>query len=95
MNTDDARFEAARILGNLGVSASELGYRAQALLAETLALMGGNALLRKGDAGTVFDQLRRAEEATRPIAHLAPMSHAPQKKRNAAENQKDHSDCYE
>ena len=32
--------------------------------------LGGNALLRKGDAGTVFDQLRRAEEAMQPIAQL-------------------------
>jgi len=40
LNTDDARFEAARILGNLNVSASEFGYRAQALFAETLARMG-------------------------------------------------------
>lgn len=39
--------------------------------APTVIALGGNALLRKGDAGTVFDQLRRAEEATRPIAELA------------------------
>jgi carbamate kinase len=32
--------------------------------------LGGNALLRKGDAGTVYDQLRRAEEATGPLAQL-------------------------
>ncbi len=37
----------------------------------TVIALGGNALLRKGDAGTVFDQLRRAAEATRPIAPLA------------------------
>ena len=40
MSTDEPRFEAARILNDLRVSASELGYRAQALLAETLAQMG-------------------------------------------------------
>ena len=39
--------------------------------APTVIALGGNALLRKGDAGTVFDQLRRAEEAARPIAQLA------------------------
>lgn len=33
--------------------------------------LGGNALLRQGDAGTVFDQLRRAQEAARPIVQLA------------------------
>lgn len=50
MNTDDARFEAARILGNLKVSGGELGYRAQALFAETLALMGAGieAIARVG-----------------------------------------------
>jgi carbamate kinase len=37
----------------------------------TVIALGGNALLRQGDAGTVFDQLRRAEEATRSIAVLA------------------------
>lgn len=40
MSWDDAPFEAARILGTLRVTASELGYRVQALLAETLARMG-------------------------------------------------------
>jgi carbamate kinase len=39
--------------------------------APTVIALGGNVLLRKGDAGTVFDQLRRAEEATQPIARLA------------------------
>jgi len=39
--------------------------------APTVVALGGNALLRKGDAGTVFDQLRRVEEATRPLAQLA------------------------
>jgi hypothetical protein len=50
LNTNEARFEAARILGDLKVSASELGYRAQALLAETLALMGAgiDAVRRAG-----------------------------------------------
>lgn len=50
MNTNDARFEAARILGNLSVSASEFGYRAQALFAETLARMGAgiDAVARVG-----------------------------------------------
>ena len=38
--------------------------------APTVVALGGNALLRKGDAGTVFDQLRRVEEATRPLAQL-------------------------
>lgn len=33
--------------------------------------LGGNALLRQGDAGTVFDQLHRADEATRSILLLA------------------------
>lgn len=37
----------------------------------TVIALGGNALLRRGDAGTVFDQLRRAGEAARPIAQLA------------------------
>lgn len=40
MNTDDQPFEAARILSDLNVSPSELGYRAQALFAETLVRMG-------------------------------------------------------
>jgi len=40
LSSDEARFEAARVLGSLEVSASELGYRAQALLAESLARMG-------------------------------------------------------
>lgn len=50
MNTSNARFEAARILGNLRVSASEFGYRAQALFAETLARMGAaiDAVKRAG-----------------------------------------------
>ena len=39
--------------------------------APTVVALGGNALLRKGDAGTVFDQRRRVEEATRPLAQLA------------------------
>ncbi|OGG54742.1 MAG: hypothetical protein A3F84_25975 [Candidatus Handelsmanbacteria bacterium RIFCSPLOWO2_12_FULL_64_10] len=71
MNTDDARFEAARILGNLGVSASELGYRAQALLAETLALMGTgiDAVARVGHpdvtARTAGRVLRIQVKATR------------------------------
>jgi carbamate kinase len=39
--------------------------------APTVVALGGNALLRKGDAGTVLDQLHRADEATRPIAQLA------------------------
>ena len=37
---DDLPFEAARILGILQVSPSELGYRVQALFAETLAQLG-------------------------------------------------------
>lgn len=47
---DDARFEATRVLEGLGVSASELGYRVQALLAETLARMGAgiDAVARAG-----------------------------------------------
>lgn len=50
MNTDNARFEAARILHQLIVSASEFGYRAQALFAETLAQMGAgiDAVARAG-----------------------------------------------
>lgn len=50
MNTDDQPFEAARILKDLDVSASELGYRAQALFAETLARMGAtiDAVARAG-----------------------------------------------
>jgi len=39
--------------------------------APTVVALGGNALLRKGDAGTVFDQRRRVEEATRLLAQLA------------------------
>jgi carbamate kinase len=38
--------------------------------APAVVALGGNALLRKGDAGTLFDQLRRAKEATRPLAQL-------------------------
>jgi carbamate kinase len=38
--------------------------------APSVIALGGNALLRRGDAGTVYDQLRRAQEATRPIAAL-------------------------
>ena len=37
----DGSFEAALVLSGLKVSASELGYRAQALFAETLVRMGG------------------------------------------------------
>jgi hypothetical protein len=50
LNTNDDRFEAARILGNLSVTASELGYRAQALFAETLVRMGAgiDAVARVG-----------------------------------------------
>jgi len=50
LSTDDAGFKAARILDRLEVSASELGYRAQALLAEILALMGAGieAVARAG-----------------------------------------------
>lgn len=50
MRTDDALFEAARILDQLSVSASEFGYRAQALFAETLAQMGAgiDAVARAG-----------------------------------------------
>ncbi len=40
------------------------------MTAPSVVALGGNALLRRGDAGTVYDQLRRAEEATRPIAAL-------------------------
>jgi carbamate kinase len=32
--------------------------------------LGGNALLRRGDAGTVFDQQRRADEAAQPLVGL-------------------------
>ena len=39
--------------------------------APTVVALGGNALLRQGDAGTVFDQLRRASEAAAPIVELA------------------------
>jgi hypothetical protein len=50
LSTDDLRFESARILGTLQVSPSELGYRVQALFAETLARMGAviNAIARSG-----------------------------------------------
>lgn len=50
MSTDDLRFEAARILNDLNVSPSELGYRVQALFAETLARMGAtiHAVARTG-----------------------------------------------
>jgi hypothetical protein len=50
LSTNDLRFEAARILEDLRVSASELGYRAQALFAESLARMGAtiNAVARAG-----------------------------------------------
>ena len=50
MSTDDLRFEAARILNDLNISPSELGYRAQALFAETLARMGAtiDAVARTG-----------------------------------------------
>jgi carbamate kinase len=39
--------------------------------APTVVALGGNALLRRGDAGTVQDQQRRAEEASTAIAELA------------------------
>jgi carbamate kinase len=38
--------------------------------APIVVALGGNALLRQGDAGTVFDQSRRASDAARPIAQL-------------------------
>lgn len=40
------------------------------MTAPIVIALGGNALLRRGDSGTVHDQLRRAEEATEPIAQL-------------------------
>lgn len=40
-------------------------------VAPTVIALGGNALLRRGDAGTVYDQRRRADEATQSIAALA------------------------
>jgi hypothetical protein len=50
LNTDDVRFDAARLLDNLKVSAPELGYRVQALLAETLTRLGAtiDAIARTG-----------------------------------------------
>ena len=36
----------------------------------TVIALGGNALLRRGDAGTVFDQLRHAAEAAQVIARV-------------------------
>ncbi len=36
----------------------------------TVIALGGNALLRRGDAGTVFDQLRHAAEAAQAIVGL-------------------------
>lgn len=36
----------------------------------TVIALGGNALLRRGDAGTVFDQLRHAAEAAQAIVRL-------------------------
>ena len=38
--------------------------------APTVVALGGNALLRQGDAGTVTDQHRRAAEAAAAIVHL-------------------------
>ena len=38
--------------------------------APTVVALGGNALLRQGDAGTVVDQQRRAGEAAAAIIHL-------------------------
>lgn len=38
--------------------------------APTVVALGGNALLRQGDAGTVSDQLRRADEAAGPVVQL-------------------------
>lgn len=40
------------------------------MTAPIVVALGGNALLRQGDTGTVFDQSRRASEAARPIAQL-------------------------
>jgi carbamate kinase len=40
------------------------------MTAPIVVALGGNALLRQGDAGTVFDQLRRANEAAGPVAQL-------------------------
>ncbi len=71
MNTDDLRFEAARILNDLNVSPSELGYRAQALFAETLARMGAtiDAVARSGHpdvTAQIRDRLLRVQvKATR------------------------------
>jgi hypothetical protein len=50
LSTNDAPFKAAQIMDNLTVSASEFGYRAQALFAETLARMGAgiDAVARAG-----------------------------------------------
>ena len=59
MSTDDLRFESARILGTLQVSPSELGYRVQALFAETLARMGVviNAIARSGHPDVMAQSL--------------------------------------
>ena len=40
-STADAAFEATKALEELGLTPSEFGYRMQAMLAETLATMGG------------------------------------------------------
>ncbi len=41
LSTVDAAYEAAKGLDELGLNPSEFGYRMQAMLAETLAVMGG------------------------------------------------------
>lgn len=40
------------------------------MTASNVVALGGNALLRQGDAGTVFDQLRHAAEAAAAIVRL-------------------------
>ena len=40
------------------------------MTAPTVVALGGNALLRRGDAGTVFDQLRHAHEAAAAVVAL-------------------------
>lgn len=42
----------------------------------TVIALGGNAILRRGDSGTIEDQSRRAHEALAPVVDLAARGHS-------------------
>ena len=62
LNSDDACFDAARVLAALRVSPSELGYRAQALFAATLERMsaGVDVIARAGHPDVLVRMRGRA-----------------------------------